>query len=172
MPVASLLADGMREDAAASEAETVAVGSRVRIGSPELGPQPLVGQVLALEPGAVVVGRKDGSDKRRVSLASGTSLEVSTGRKSQAARGAMIGGAIGALSGILTNVGDYNSDNNTLVVSIVGAASCAAVGALVGWGIKSDAWRPASAKAVSAAIVPVPRGAAFSVRVAWGQASR
>jgi hypothetical protein len=84
----------------------------------------------------------------------------------------MIGGAIGALSGILINIGDYNSDNNTLVVSIVGAASCAAVGALVGWGIKSDIWRPAQAKTVSAAIVPVPRGASFSVRVAWGQSSR
>ena len=119
VPVA-LRAGGGGEDAAASEAGTLAVGSRVRITSP----------------------------------------------------GAMIGGAIGALSGILINIGDYNSDNNTLVVSIVGAASCAAVGALVGWGIKSDIWRPAQAKTVSAAIVPVPRGASFSVRVAWGQSSR
>jgi len=163
LPVATLLA---------SEDPAVTVGSRVRITAPELGPQPLIGQVLALEPGAVVVGQKNGSDKRRVSLASAQSLEVSTGRKSQAARGAMIGGAIGALSGILINVGDYNSDSNTLLVSIVGAASGAAVGALVGWGIKTDVWRPAKAPAVSAAILPVPRGASFSVRVVWGQTSR
>ena len=80
----------------------------------------------------------------------------------------MIGGAIGALSGVLTNIGDYNTDNNTLVVSIAGAASGAAFGALVGLAFKSESWKPARVPAVSAAIAPVPRGAALSVRVTWG----
>lgn len=168
LPGAAALAQGTADPVSTKGAGTVAVGSRVRILSPEL-PQPLVGEVLALEPGALVVGGRGGSDKRRVLLSSASSLEVSAGRKSEAARGAMIGGAIGALSGVLTNIGDYNSDNHTLAKSVVGAASGAAVGALVGWAIKTDAWQPARAPAVSAAITPVRRGAAFSVRVAWGQ---
>jgi hypothetical protein len=144
---ATVLAQASAAAASADAAGTVTVGSRVRITSPEVGPEPLVGHVVGLEPGALVVGGKDGSHKQRVALAA----------------------AIGALGGLLTNIGDYNSDNHTLTKSVVAAASGAAVGALVGWAVKTDTWRPAKAPAVSAAILPVPRGAAFSVRVAWGQ---
>ena len=165
---ATLLAEGNGDLPVAEEAGAVAVGSRVRVISPEVGPQPLVGSVVALPPGAVVVSG-DGGAQRRVTLASASSLEVSTGTKSRAGRGAMIGAAVGAMSGILINVGDYNTDKpNTVAVSVVGAASGAAVGALVGLAFKSEDWRPAKVPAVSAGIGPIPRGAALSLRVAWG----
>ena len=171
LPDATPLAQAERDPAVAETPMVVQVGSRVRVISPEVGAQPLVGQVVTLEPDAVVVAGSGGGAQRRVPVGSASSLEVSAGTKSKAGRGAMIGGGIGALSGVLMNIGDYNGDNNTLVVSIVGAASGAAIGALVGLAFKSESWRPARVPPVSAAIAPVPRGAALSVRVTWGRAA-
>jgi len=70
----------------AEEAGTVAVGTRVRVTSVETGAEPLIGQVVALEPGVVVVVGEGGSRKERVPVAPSTTLEVSGGRKSQAGR--------------------------------------------------------------------------------------
>jgi hypothetical protein len=168
LPGATLLAQASGALTVAEEAGTLAVGSRIRVTSPELGPQPLVGKVVALPPGAVVVSG-DGGTQRRVTLGSASSLEVSAGRKSRAGRGAMIGAAVGGMTGILINVGDYNTDGpNTLAVSAVGAVSCAALGALVGLAFRTDDWRPATVPAVSATIGPIPRGTALSLRVTWG----
>jgi hypothetical protein len=167
-PGATLLAQAGGALTVAEEPGTLAVGSRVRVTSPEVGPQPLVGLIVALPPGAVVVSGEGGAQSR-VTLGSASSLEVSAGRKSRAGRGAMIGAAVGAMTGILINVGDYNTDEpNTLAVSAVGAVSGAALGALVGLVFRTDDWRPAKAHAVSAGIGPIPRGAALSLRVRWG----
>jgi hypothetical protein len=50
----------------AEEPGTLAVGSRVRVTSQETGARPLIGQVVALEPGAVVVTCEGGAGQKRV----------------------------------------------------------------------------------------------------------
>ena len=154
----------------AEEPGAVAVGSRVRVTSLETGAQPLIGQVVALEPGAVVVTSEGGTDQKRVPLVPSTTLEVSTGKKSRATRGAMVGAAVGAMPGLFMTFGDYNTDKgNPAAVSLVGAAAGAAIGSLVGLVFKSEHWVPADMPAVTAGIAPIPRGVSFSLSVAWGR---
>ena len=154
----------------AEEPGTVAVGSRVRVTSLETGAQPLIGQVVALEPGAVVVTGEGGTGQKRVPLVPSTTLEVSRGKKSRATRGAMVGAALGAMPGLFMTFGDYNTDDgNPAAVSLVGAAAGAAIGSLVGLALKSENWVPADVPVVTGGIAPIPRGVSISLSVAWGR---
>ena len=148
----------------AEEPGTLAVGSRVRVTSQETGARPLIGQVVALEPGAVVVTCEGGAGQKRVPIVPSTTLEVSTGKKSRATRGAMVGAAVGAMPGLFMTFGDYNTDTgNPAAVSLLGAAAGAAIGSLVGLALKSEDWVPTDVAAVTAGIAPIPRG------VSWGR---
>jgi hypothetical protein len=154
----------------AEEPGTLAVGSRVRVTSQETGAQPLIGQVVALEPGAVVVSGEGGTGQKRVPIVASTALEVSTGKKSRAARGAIVGAAVGAMPGLFMTFGDYNTDKGSpAAVSLVGAAAGAAIGSLVGLALKSEHWIPADLPVVTGGIPPVPRGVSISLSVAWGR---
>jgi hypothetical protein len=148
---------------------SIAVGSRVRVSAPGAGSQPVIGTVVGLEPNAVVVQAGDGAPSR-IPLGAPTLIEVSGGRRSHAARGAMIGAAAGVLPGLLMTFGDYNSDPELSpgAVAAVGAAAGAAVGAAVGWAIKAERWLPASAPSVTAGVVPARGGFGVAVRLAWG----
>ncbi len=157
----------------AQESDVPAIGSRIRVTSPEAGPQPLVGLLTAVEPNAVVVLGEGGRSQTRVPITPATSLEMSGGRKSQAARGAMIGAAFGALPGLLMTFGDYNEEKgNPAAISLAGAAAGAALGSLIGLALKSEEWLPARMPAVSATVAPVPRGAAISFSLTWGRDPR
>lgn len=172
-PDSCLLALAGDEGTAAEEPGHLTVGSRVRLTSQEPASEPVIGQVVALEADGVVLLREDGGPQTRVPLTPSTTLEVSAGKKSQAARGAMLGAAAGVMPGLLMTFGDYNSDKgNPAVVSIVGAAAGAALGALVGSALKSEDWRPAKAPVVTTGIAPIPRGASISFRVMWGRGQR
>ena len=157
------LPEGLR----AGERGSVTIGSRVRVTSHETGAQ-VIGQVVALEPGVVVLGDESGIGRERVPVSQSTTLEVSSGKKSQAARGAILGTAVGAMPGLFMTFGDYNTDKgNPAAVSLVGAAAGAAIGALVGLALKSENWLPAGVPVVTAAIAPAPRGASMSLSVSW-----
>ena len=154
----------------AEEPGTVAVGSRVRVTSQGTGAQPLIGQVVALEPGAVVVIGEGGTGQKRVPIAPTTTLEVSTGKKSRVTRGAIVGAAIGAMPGLFMTFGDYNTDKGSpAAVSLVGAAAGAAIGSLVGLALKSENWVPADVPVVTGDIAPIPCGVAVSLSIAWGR---
>lgn len=156
----------------AEERGTVAVGSRVRVTWHDTGAR-LIGRVVALDPGVVVLGDEGGIGEQRVRVTQSTTFEVSSGDKSQAARGAMIGTAVGAVPGLWMTFGDYNTDKgNPAAISLVGAAAGAAIGALVGLAFKAEKWLPAGAPVVTAGIAPVPRGAFVSLSVSWGRAPR
>ena len=162
------LPEGLR----AEERGTVAVGSRVRVTWHETGAE-LIGQVVALEAGVVVLGDKGGIGQERVPVSQSTTLEVSSGKKSQAVRYAIVGTAIGAMPGLFMTFGDYNTDKgNPAAVSLVGAAAGAAIGALVGLAFKSENWLPADLPVVTAGITPIPRGASMSLSVSWGSGPR
>ena len=173
LPDTSLLAMVCGGGAVAEESRSLAVGSRVRVTSQEAGAQPLIGKVVGLEPGVVVVLGEDGGPQTCVPLAPSTTLELSAGKRSHAARGAMLGAAVGAMPGLLMTFGDYNTDKgNPAAVSIVGAAAGAAIGALVGLALRSEDWLPAEVPVVTAGIAPIPRGASISFSVMWGRGQR
>jgi hypothetical protein len=97
-------------------------------------------------------------------------VEVSTGKKSRATRGAMVGAAVGAIPGLFMTFGDYNTDKgNPAAISLVGAAAGAAIGSLVGLALRSENWVPADVPAVTAGIAPIPRGVSISLSVVWGR---
>lgn len=157
--------------ASPSELREVAVGSRVRVSAPEAGTQPLIGNVVGLEPHAVLVQGEGSGTPTRVLLGPTATIEVSGGRRSKAGRGAMIGAAVGVMPGLLMTVGDYNNDSEYSpgAVSAVGAATGAAVGAAIGWALKSERWLPGQVPAVTAGIAPLRGGVGFSVHIAWGK---
>jgi hypothetical protein len=104
-------------------------------------------------------------------------LEVSSGRKSQAGRGAMIGGAIGAMPGLLLTFGDYSEDvhgdgPSPAAVAAMGAAGGALVGAAIGWALKTEGWLPAEMPRAGVAFLPLRGGAAVSFRMTWGKGVR
>jgi hypothetical protein len=159
--------------AGAQESELLAVGSRVRVGSSEAGAQPLVGRIVALEPDALVLLGEGDRPQTRVPVTRSTRLEVSGGRRSKAARGAMLGAAAGALPGLLMTFGDYNTDKgNPAAIALAGAAAGAALGSLIGLALRSEEWLPARMPAVSASVAPVRRGAAISFSLTWGRGPR
>ena len=170
LPESSVLAMAGGEGTAAEEPSQLTVGSRLRLTLEEPASEPLIGQVVALEPDIVVLRREDGGPETRVPLTPSTTVEVSAGERSQAARGAMVGAAVGAMPGLLLTFGDYNTEKGSpALISIAGAAAGAAIGALIGSALKSEDWRPAKVPVVTAGIAPIPRGAAISVRVVWGR---
>jgi hypothetical protein len=121
----------------------------------------------------VVVIGEGGAGQKRVPIVPSTTLEVSTGQKSQAARGAIVGAAVGAMPGLFMTFGDYNTDNgNPAAVSLVGAAAGAAIGSLVGLALNSENWLPADVPPVTAGIAPIRRGVSISVSVVWGRGQR
>jgi hypothetical protein len=154
-----------------SEPKAVVIGSRVRASGPEVATQPLIGTVVGLEHHAVLVRAGGSGPPVRVPLGPTTTIEVSSGRRSKAGRGALLGAAVGVLPGLLMTVGDYNTDpdHSPGTVTVVGAAAGAAVGAAVGWAIKSEQWLPAELPQVSAGIAPLRGGVGLSVCVAWGK---
>src|SRR5262245_6347472 len=152
----------------ADEALTLSIGSRIRVTSiaPEI--RSVVGRVVILEPDVVVVRDDDAGAESRVPVTPSTTFEVSAGRKSHAGRGAVLGTAVGALPGLLMTFGDYNTDKgNPTATSIVGAATGAAIGSLIGWAVRSEDWRPGNTPSVTAAVAPVPRGASIAIRASW-----
>jgi hypothetical protein len=158
----------------ASEAPALAPGTRVRLTSPSSGAEPVAGTLIRQETDALWVTRGRSDSPTRIPLDPATRIEVSTGRRTQATRGALIGGAVGAAPGLLLTFGDYSSDvhgdgPSPGAVAAVGAAAGAAVGAAIGWVLKTEEWLPAELPAVAASVTPLRGGGlGVSVRVAWG----
>lgn len=167
---AVLLAGGA---ASGADLATIPVGSRVRVSSPTGGAGPLIGTLAGVEANAVVLTPGPGDRPVRVSLAAGTKIEVSAGRRSQWARGAMMGAAIGAVPGLLLTFGDYSTDvhgdgPSPAAVAAMGAVGGALVGAAVGWAVKRDEWREVRLPIAGIEVVPWRGGVVAAVHVSWG----
>ena len=157
-----------------SEVPTLAPGTRVRITVPSTGAEALVGTLVRREADALWVSLGRSDSPTRIHLDLTTRIEVSAGRRTQASRGALIGGAVGAVPGLLLTFGDYSSDvhgdgPSPGAVAAVGAAAGAAVGAAVGWALKTEEWLHVERPAVAAWVTPLRGGGlGVSLRVAWG----
>jgi len=169
-----VLAIGAR--AHAGESAVVEVGSRVRVTSNSTAPVS-VGTVAAVEDDALVLRRAGEASTLRIPIGDLRRLEVSSGRRSQAGRGAMIGTAIGAMPGLLLSFGDYSEDvhgdgPSPVAVAAIGAAGGAAVGAAIGWAVKTERWVPAELKDATVTVAPIRGGVACALRISWGGGAR
>jgi len=151
--VASLLIGLTTTGQAQAATTTLAPGTRVRVHQ---GVESLTGTLVSLDSAALVIAT--GKDTVTAPRASITALEVSTGTKSHAGKGALIGLGAGLVTGVVVGIAASGSDNGDFFdfsagewavgVGLTGAAIGAGVGAIVGAGIHSDRWTPVVLPAV------------------------
>ncbi len=86
---------------------TLAPGARVRVRQ---GDQSLTGTLVSLDSAGLVIatGKSDTVTAPRASI---TAVEVSTGTKSHAGKGALIGLGVGALTGVVVGIAASGSDD-------------------------------------------------------------
>ena len=170
------LADGTTR-VRAQDTLTLTPGARVRISAPDLlGPEALIGNVLALRGDTLVVHKADASGAGlRLPLARVERLEVSRGGRSRgttAAIGFLVGAAVGGLYGAAGHPGlahtDIPEEGETAIYAGVAGLFGAAIGAALG----GERWEhvPLSRRV---SIAPHwPGGLAISARLAFSSASR
>jgi hypothetical protein len=128
---------------------TLVPGARVRVHQ---GSESLTGSLVSLDSAALVIAT-DKPETVTAPRASITAVEVSTGTKSRAGKGALIGLGVGAAAGIIVGLAASSSDNGDFLdygagtwaagVGLAGAAIGTGLGALIGSGQHSDKWQPA-----------------------------
>ncbi len=156
----------------AAQEAPVEPGARVRVTAPDLGINKYTGMLEGVEGDTLVV------DTLRLPLASVTRLEVHSGQKSRAGRGALIGAAAGVVSGAIIGavacsgscLGEAGS--RPAVGAALGAIALVLPGLLVGTVagalIKTDRWEDVPLKRIR--VGPTPEGGlAFvvSIRIAF-----
>ena len=137
-----LLAVALPLPATAQEAAApAALGRRVRAWTSS-SDRPALGTLVADDGPDIVIAGGDGT-LVTVSKRSLTRLQVSTGTRSRAGRGAFAGGAIGLGLGLMFSVigCELGCDNSALSV---GAATVGGtlMGAVIGGRVRSDTWSP------------------------------
>lgn len=149
---------------AAPEDPRVDVGSRVRVAAPVFGTRAKqVGTVVSVAPDTVVLRLGATVPSRSLAISDITSLEVTRGKHTRKAMGALLGTLIGAgVGGILgyalyeepkcssdafwacigpLTVGPTSKGSNAMVSAVAGGLVGALVGTLVG-GRATDTWVP------------------------------
>jgi hypothetical protein len=150
---ASLLIGLISTGHAQAATTTLAPGTRVRVHQ---GIESLTGTLVSLDSAGLLIAT--GKDTVTAPRASITALEVSTGTKSHAGKGALIGLGAGLVTGVVVGIAASGSDNGDFLdfssgewavgVGLAGAAIGTGVGAIVGAGIHSDTWAPVVLPAV------------------------
>jgi hypothetical protein len=121
----------------------VAVGSRVRVHRSDTGP--LRGTLLSIDRAALILSDENGAPIR-VARDSITRLDLNVGTTRQTLKGLLIGAGVGvavAISPIDPNDCGLSSVNYCSRSDAIGTGLIVAgLGALVGWGFRSDRWAP------------------------------
>lgn len=164
--VALLLQPG----SARAESEAPAPGTRVRLTAPELSDQPLIGTLTALETDAVSLSLDGQTEPTTVPRDAITKWELSRGKHSNRGKGALIGLATGVVVGVtigaLFPMEDF--EDSATVGGISFGAIGAGIGALIGWGHKTERWEEIEQKSLRLAVIPVPGGVGLSVQWSFG----
>lgn len=145
-------------------AEPVSLGARVRLFAPGVASQVVQGVVVESNPESVVVGT-EGQGRLTVPWRAITRLEVSSGERSNATKGFLIGvGAGAALSVVLPkcdNEGCSSDAGFDATFAIAYGLIGGAIGKIIGSQVKSEKWRPVP---VGVAVAPT-RGRGIRVVV-------
>jgi len=137
--VAATAGVGEAQDAAVS----LSPGATVRLAEAATGSR-LKGTVLEVSPEFLLVRTEPTAAPRRFDLAHLHSLEVSTGRKGNVGRGALIGFLPGAVVGAVLPGFGCDGDCSGYIpasMAIVGATT-ALIGAAIGAAVKTERWQP------------------------------
>lgn len=137
-----VLAVGWGPQATAQATDSLRVGARVQVRSLAMGT--FVGEVHSLSSDSLTVRLRDDL-LSAVPWSSLSSVQVSTGRRSHAAVGALVGFAVGtALAGYLACCTEYEDPGSgtafAIGVALFGLPG-AGLGAVVGSQIRTDVWR-------------------------------
>ncbi len=124
-----------------------AVGERVRVRTVSDSPGKVIGVLKTREPAYLVVHSEDATPTT-IAWADISRLEVSRGTKSNAGKGALIGGGVGAGIGVfavvLTCAGDSPLVEDCGAAEVAGglliASIGAGVGALIGMAARTEKW--------------------------------
>ena len=112
------------------------------------------------------------SVETEVPLSAMTRLEVSSGTRSGAKGGLLVGGASGFFVGLISSATYYSSDEEGAARYILGGAAVGgALGAGIGWligsAIKSDRWEELPLERLGVSVAPLPNGVRIGVRIAF-----
>ena len=138
------------------------------------------GVVMEADARSLTVSLGSGKPPVRIPLASVKKLEVARGRRTAAKEGAIAGGLVGLVLGVLAvhtvsyalceNATDCDASPQGYGIGAGAfAAGGAGLGALVGLAIKTDRWERVPVDRVGVAIGPVPAGAGVQVSLGWGR---
>ncbi len=155
--------------------EQVSVGARVRITAPYLSKRPLVGTVVTAGADTLKVRLESNAIPLAIPLGSVTRLDVSSGKKRNAGKGALIGLFVGGVAGAVVwaaygerELVSRRSDEEFLFFSSTSdwfsctIGGCAAflggvglvVGNVLGGIIKTEKWKPVSLERMAIGITP------------------
>ena len=157
----------------------VATGEKVRVTT-AAGLVDKTGVVMQADARSLTVSLGPGKPPVRIPLASVKKLEVARGRRTAAKEGAISGGLVGLVLGVLAvhtvshalceNATDCDASPQGYGIGAGAfAAGGAGLGALVGLAIKTDRWERVPVDSLRMAIGPVPAGAGVQVSLGWGR---
>jgi len=149
----------------AQQGSPVTPGVRVRVS--RLGNVPrVVCTVLALKADTLVLDAEDRVETLEVPLALVEKVEISRGKKSNTAGGAIAGGLFGAVLGAAcaSGPGGYGcGGSDAEYVALATIAAGTGIGALIGAAIKTDRWEQVPLDDIRVGLSPVtPDGVAVS----------
>ena len=149
-------------------------GAQVRVTAPDVGINKQAGRLTAVRADTLIM------DTLRVAVASVTKFEVHRGRKSNARKGALIGGGVRGAGGLGLSIlwvaggcewaGSYGGcETGEAAAAIAGTTAItfgvgAGLGALIGAFIKSDRWEEVPLDRLRVSVVP-QRGGRFGLGV-------
>lgn len=162
----------------AQDAPGVSTGSRVRLEAAAVSRKPMTGTILKLDQTSITLSEHRLSAPIVVPRDAITKMEVSTGRRSKAKAGALIGAAVSIGATALALSGDEGGSAcaqaflcldlppREVFVAFAGVAG-ACVGALVGRLIGQDKWTPVQASGLRVSVAPKPKGGAIRLSFAF-----
>ena len=152
-------------------------GARVRISAPDLlGPEALIGNVVALRGDTLVVHKADASGAGlRLPLAQVDRLEVSRGGRSRgtgAAIGFLVGAAVGGIYGAAGHPGLAHTDIPEEGETAIYAGVAGLIGAAIGAALGGERWKHVPLSHRISIAPHRPGGFAISARLAFPSVSR
>ena len=175
----------------AQEELPVAPGDRVRAAAPNivrelmterqrrslLGPPPIYGSVVGIRADTLVVKIQGSDAPTAFPVSSLTKLEVSRGKKSNAGRGALVGGTVFAALALGLGIADMGREcpppepgnpfsgfwceeteiRHVVAATLVCGGLGAGLGALIGWAGKSDRWEEVPLDGLRVSLTPQGR---------------
>jgi len=157
--------------------EVIQPGARVRVTAPQLAPNPITGIVSAVDSASITLADAEGRAGAVIPLASVQTVEIDSGSRSHAGRGAKIGSVVGAAAGLALGIaaasqntpGGWFNCYAGCVAAVTGGGAVwgLALGALFGAAIHSTRWEkaalPQASRTLGVSLMPRRGGVALAL---------